>query len=246
MNTLFVAWQSPAPSRLWFPIGRLVASEKRDRFEFAYTKGGVEASEKSGFRPLPSFPDFNKKYESSELFSIFKNRVLSKKRKDFSDYLKWLDIDEENVDPIEILGLTGGERKTDSLEIFPKVNKKLDGTVKYRFFLHGLRHIAASAQKRILSLHNGDELRVAVELNNPATKTAIQLQTPDGQMIGWAPRYLVQDLCHALIPNTNVTASVHHINQNDAPSSMKILVDLRGSVDDDFTPMSSTEYLLNI
>lgn len=247
MSTLFVAWQSPSPSRLWFPIGRLDASDQRDHFEFAYTKGAIEASKESGFKPLLAFPDFNRKYESSELFSLFKNRILNRNREDFSDYLRWLDISRDNVDPIEILGLTGGERQTDSLEIFPKVERQNDGTVTYRFFLHGLRYVSAAARQRAELLREGEELRVAIELNNPATQTAVQLQSADGHMLGWAPRYLVADLCRSLIPNAEIAASVHQVNQSDAPSSMRVLVNLRGRIPDDFIPMSSTEYrLLNI
>ncbi len=246
MSTLFVAWQSPGPSRLWFPIGRLDASDERDHFEFAYTKGAIDASSKSGFKPLLSFPDFNRKYESSELFSLFKNRILSRNREDFSDYLRWLDISKENIDPIEILALTGGERRTDSLEIFPRVTRQDDGTVTYRFFLHGMRYVSEAARQRALSLVEGEELRVAIELNNPATRTAVQLQSIDGHMLGWAPRYLVADLCRALIPNAEIIANVYRVNQSDAPSSMRVLVNLRGRIPEDFVPMSSTEYLLNI
>jgi hypothetical protein len=39
---------------------------------------------------------------------------------------------------------------------------------------------------------------VTVELTNPETTTAVQIQTEDYQMLGWAPRYLVHDLVHAM------------------------------------------------
>ena len=111
MSTLFVAWQSPAPTRAWFPIGRLDA-ENNDTFLFRYTRGALDAHKQSGFEPLLSFPKFENRYESNELFPIFKNRVLDPSRKDFAEYLGWLDLDPAHADPIEILGLTGGERQT--------------------------------------------------------------------------------------------------------------------------------------
>ena len=33
---------------------------------------------------------------------------------------------------------------------------------------------------------------VGLELNNPATTLAVQIQTTDYHMIGWAPRYLLE------------------------------------------------------
>ncbi len=70
MSTLFVAWQSPAPTRAWFPIGRLDANH--DTFLFRYTRGALDAHKDSGFAPLLSFPDFKNRYESNELFPILK------------------------------------------------------------------------------------------------------------------------------------------------------------------------------
>ena len=110
MSTLFVAWQAPEPTRAWFPIGRLDASADRRDFVFRYTHGALHAHERAGFEPLISFPDFERRYEASELFPLFKNRILEPNRKDFAEYLQWLDLDPAHADPIEILGLTGGER----------------------------------------------------------------------------------------------------------------------------------------
>ncbi|MBC7624709.1 MAG: hypothetical protein H7232_15145 [Aeromicrobium sp.] len=80
MNTLFVAWQSPEPSRSWFPIGRLDAEGASD-FLFRYTQGALDAEAQAGFKPLVSFPDFRQRYEASELFPVFKNRVLDPRGK---------------------------------------------------------------------------------------------------------------------------------------------------------------------
>ena len=53
--------------------------------------------------------------------------------------------------------------------------------------------------RRLSRLHEGDALQVAVEVNNPVTGAAVQLQTVDDyHMIGWAPRYLIKDMLSAL------------------------------------------------
>lgn len=244
MSTLFVAWQAPSPTREWFPIGRLDASTKRRDYVFRYTHGALHARDRAGFEPLIAFPDFDRRYEADELFPLFKNRILEPNRKDFAEYLRWLDIDPANADPIEILGLTGGERQTDSLEVFPKIQKLLDGTVRCRFFLHGLRHVSAAARARAEVLEEGESLQVAIEVNNPATTYAVQLQTTDCHMIGWAPRYLVDDLRAALLERSTIRATVRRINRSGAPFAKRVMVELCGGVPSAFEPMTSDEYVV--
>ena len=242
MSTLFVAWQAPSPTRAWFPIGRLDASSDRRDYVFRYTNGALRAHERAGFEPLVAFPDFARRYESSALFPLFKNRILEPNRKDFAEYLDWLDLDPVHADPIEILGLTGGERQTDSLEVFPRIEKRSDGTVCCRFFLHGLRHVPMASRERVELLVVNDALRVAIEVNNPATGYAVQIQTSDGHMIGWAPRYLVDDLRAALLEHSTISAHVRRINRLGAPYARRVMVEIQGGVPASFEPMTSDEY----
>lgn len=242
MSTLFIAWQAPSPTRAWFPIGRLDASVENHDFVFQYTHGALQAKERAGFSPLIAFPEFERRYEASELFPLFKNRILEPNRKDFAEYLNWLDLDPAHADPIEILSLTGGERQTDSLEVFPQVRKMTDGTISCRFFLHGLRHVSDAARSRADALIEGETLQVAIEVNNPATGYAVQLQTNDCHMIGWAPRYLVNDLRAALLEHSTITATVRRINRMGAPFARRVLIELQGGVPTDFEPMTSKEY----
>lgn len=242
MSTLFVAWQSPAPTRAWFPIGRLDA-ENNHIFLFRYMRGALDAPKESGFEPLLSFPNFENRYESNELFPIFKNRVLDANRKDFAEYLGWLDLDPAHADPIEILGLTGGERQTDSLEVFPKIIKHADQSFSCRFFLHGLRHVSEAARAKADNLTTGSSLQIAVELNNP-TGLAIQLQTVDCHMIGWTPRYLVNDLIKVINAHPDVSASVVRVNEYGAPLARRILVELKGRLPANYEPMSGGQFEL--
>lgn len=241
MSTLFVAWQAPDPTRAWFPIGRLDAGH--DDYVFRYTRGALKARDAAGFKPLMAFPELKRRYEASELFPLFKNRILEPSRKDFAEYLHWLDLDPVGADPIEILGLTGGERQTDSLEVFPKLKTLANSTICCRFFLHGLRHAASSARARAEGLLEGEALQVALELNNPATGHAIQIQTADGHLIGWAPRYLVQDLLPALLDHSSISASVRRINSLEAPFARRVLIELTCSVPAGFEPMATDEYI---
>ena len=108
--------------------------------------------------------------------------------------------------------------------------------------MHGLRHVSAAARERAERLNAGEKLQVAIEVNNPATTYAVQLQTTDCHLIGWAPRYLVDDLRAALLEHLTIGATVQRINRLDAPFARRVLVQLRGGVPADFEPMSSAEY----
>lgn len=56
-----------------------------------------------------AFPDFRGDYESDQRFPLFKKRALSSKRTDFAQYIRWLDLDRGEADPISILLVSGGQ-----------------------------------------------------------------------------------------------------------------------------------------
>lgn len=188
---------------------------------------------------MPVFPDWKQIYHSPELFSLFQNRVMTPQRKDFAAYLSSLSLDSAKYDPIEVLAVTGGERATDNFEVFPKITKQADGSFKCRFFLHGLRHVSASAQQRATTMLPGETLGVCIELTNPATRTALQLQSADYQMLGWAPRYLVSDLLKAIANQSQLQAAVVRVNEAPVPDKRRVLIELSGQLSADYEPMSS-------
>ena len=244
MKTLFVAWQDTAHTRAWYPIGRLDADVAKSHFEFSYTQGAEFARQGAGMEPLDAFPDFHKVYKSSELFPLFRNRILGQNREDFKDFIQQLGLDPKHVNPLDILSLTGGERQTDNLEVFPKILRHKNGDFSCRFFLHGWRHVNEPSQQRLSTLTSGEHLRVAIELNNPATVLAVQLQTPnDYHMIGWAPRYLVKDLFHAICEAPNdIQATVRKVNPKPAPTKQRVLIEIKGRWSADYEPMSTPEF----
>ena len=133
-KTLFLAWQDKAQSRRWFPIGRLDANIERPQYRFRYIVGAAQAQKKANFPLLIEFPKLEADYRSPELFPVFQNRVMNRKRPDFTDYLRSLDLP-PMADPIEILSANGGHRVTDTYEVFPKLVKRADGSFTCRFHL---------------------------------------------------------------------------------------------------------------
>jgi hypothetical protein len=238
-KTLFLAWQDRGQSRAWFPVGRLDVSP--DRYRFRYIQGAESARKKAGFEPVIDFPDLRKNYESDKLFALFQNRILTPGRKDFHEYMKMLDLP-DSAEPVEILEVGGGQRTTDSFEVFPKIEKGPDDAFQCRFFLHGCRHVNPDAKNRLDALIAGEKLYVSIELTNPATQFAVQIQTVDYHMIGWAPRYLVADLVAAIAKTPGrYEASVVRINPMPAPSKQRVLIQFRGNWPD-YEPMEGPDF----
>lgn len=252
-RTLFLAWQDTrskdggsAPSRAWFPIGRLDAEPTDRLYKFGYTHGALRAQKEAGFQPLDAFPKLEQVYKSEELFPLFRNRLISPKREDYPEYVERLGLGRGEANPFEILAISGGTRQTDSLEVFPMLKQRRDGGFNCRFFLHGWRHVNVPSQERLARLHSGEKLQVSMELNNPATGVALQLQTADDYfVVGWAPRYLVTDLLAAIVDCPScVLAHVLRFNAPPAPHNQRVLVEMSGRFGENFEPMSSEDYKL--
>lgn len=240
-RTLYLAWQDKRLTRAWFPVGRLDVSRGTGAYRFRYIRGAQRAREQAGFAPLMDFPEWKKTYESAVLFPLFMNRVIPTGRGDFANYLRMLDLP-EGSEPADIMEVDGGHRATDSFEVFPQIELGEDGMFRSRFFLHGARHVNVPAQQRIDSLAPDERLIVSIELNNPASGMAVQIQTGDYHVLGWAPRYLVDDLVRAIaVSSSGFAAKVVRVNPAPAPSKQRLLVELSGKWPD-YEPMSQGDF----
>jgi hypothetical protein len=251
MKTLFLAWQDEGigvpderPSRAWYPVGRLDQAESF--YRFSYIAGVRRAAQEANFRAFDAFPKFEECYESATLFPFFRMRVPDPSREDYGDYVSRLDLSPEAVDPMDVLAVSGGRRQTDHLEVFPKIQPRRDGRFRCRFFLHGWRHVSLPPQQRLARLKPGEPLRVALEMNNPATgKAVLLLTTDDYQTLGWAPRYLVGDMFAAIanFPG-ELAGEVVRINLPPAPANQRALIELNGRFPSAYEPMSSADFEL--
>lgn len=248
-RTLFMAWQDTARSRLWFPVARLDADVSRPLYRFRYIRGAERARREAGFPLLMEFPEIERDYRSSQLFPVFRNRVLNPRRPEREQHLRGMDLSPD-ADPIEILATSGGRRVTDAYEVFPKLAKGPDGSFSCRFFLHGWRHVNHAAQERLEALDAAERLYVTLELTNPRDRVAVQIQTTDYHVIGWAPRYLVGDLAAAMAEGpSDYSARVVRVNRTDASAplpvfpSERVLIEMCGNWRH-HKPMSGEDYQL--
>lgn len=241
-KTLFLAWQYEATSRLWFPVGRLDVDVGGTGFRFRYTKGARRAREARRFSELHQFPNLETDYTSDTLFPFFQNRIIAPNRPDRLNYLGVLDLGAD-AGPYEILSVNGGTRVTDSFEVFPMLRKGDDGTFSCRFFLRGRRHVTEQARLRIDLLGQSEELNLSLDESNPVDKPAIEIRTRDNVRIGWTPRYLVRDLAAVLSNDPHALhARVARLNPVPAPSTNRLLIELRGNWGS-HTPMSDPDLI---
>ncbi len=236
---LFIAWQNPK-SRQWFPVGRLTVEQGVYRFE--YIGGALAAQNDGSFRPIGVFPDLYRQYKSDELFPLFAKRVLSPSRPDYADFVSWLGLSGAEIDPIELLGRSGGESVTDRFEIFPFPEKSDEGKYHSHFFVHGLRHLPASAVERVNQLKAEERLRLANEFQNPFDPKAMLLITEDRVAVGYCPRYLLHDVDDIQTQADKLLVTVEKDVSSDVPLQFRLLCGLTAVWEDAELPFRKPQY----
>jgi hypothetical protein len=242
MNALLVASRSPEPNQGgWSPIGRLQFDD--GVYRFVYTKGARTAR---GFAPFSGMEDLEQIYESEKLFPVFANRLMPESRPEYEAYLRWSGFDPASQpDPIAVLAVTEGIRRTDMIELFPCPVPDEQGCYLNKFFLHGLRYMPDAAKERVLKLRQNEPLYPMLDLCNPADTNAVALRTVEGDrlMLGYVPRYLAHDVWK-LFQNCEpdfIQVFVHRVNA-DAPLQQRLLCRMHACWPDGFQPCSSEEF----
>jgi hypothetical protein len=242
MNTLFVASRSPDPAKGgWSPIGRLQFD--RGVYRFVYTLGAKTAH---GFVPFNGMEQLDEIYESDDLFPIFANRLLPKSRPEYDAFLRWSGFDPANPpDPISILGVTEGIRRTDLIELFPCPVPDHQGCYLNKFFMHGLRYMPESARARVQALRDNEPLLPMLDIHNSADANAVALRTLEGDrvMLGYVPRYLAHDmwkLFQECSPDF-IRMFAHRVNK-DAPLQQRLLCRMTSCWPEGFQPCSGEEF----
>jgi hypothetical protein len=232
MDSLFVAWQQPS-TREWIPVARL--DWDGEEYRFSYTQGALRAE---SFEPFGRMKGLRVSYHSAELFPFFLNRLISKSRPEYEDYLTWMNFNSSNSAPIFMLGMTGGLRGTDSIELFPMPKRNAAGTLEIDFFARGLRHFNQTCVDAANSLVSGDRLLLVKDLQNDVDTFALFMRTENPiHLVGYVPRFYAKDLGKLLqrFPS-EVEVRVQRVNP-DAPLSMRLLCSASAPWPDDFAPL---------
>ena len=237
MTTLYLAWQH-APSRRWFPVGRLIRRRfDTEEFEFAYVQGARDARDLAGFRAIPEFPQLNRRYRAANLFPTFRNRAMNRRRRDRAAHLHELGLDVNECDELAELSVSGGRSHTDSFETFPGIEPDPTGGFHTQLTLHGLRHTNEHGVEAVQKLRAGDKLQVAAELNNPVTTHGLVVYTQEYYMLGWLPRYIAEAIQQVGDwASLDADVAVTQVNRH-APLSQRLLVNFSGRLPPGIHPM---------
>lgn len=224
-NSVYIAWQDPDVHK-WHVVG--VLTQRGDGFLFRYTWGAY-ASKK--FMPFSGMDDLKLKYFSAELFPLFKNRLLSRKRPEYPHYLQWLGLTDSEANPIDLLARSGGLRGTDNLQMFRRFDVAADGTFSHIMFAHGLAYLSRSAQQRVLELRSGEQLYFCKDIQNPHDPNALIVRAGNpAEIVGYCPRYLAEDLSLLLNdPQCYVKVYVEALAAS-APENYKLMCKIKGQM----------------
>lgn len=205
MIKLYVFWQDP-DTRRWYPVGML--ARKDNLYEFVYTRG---AKDTSSFILFGRMKGLGTIYKSEELFPLFANRVLSRSRPEYNQFVRWIGADLTPDDKMLILARTGGARATDSLMVYVKPEPSDRSEFDLFFLCHGIRHLPREAIDRINLLKEGEFLYPMLDPLNPFDANAVSLRTADPVwLIGYVPRFFARDV-RTCIQSTEPTAVRLHV-----------------------------------
>ena len=249
MTQLYVAWKQPESGE-WLPVARLEQTAS-GMYRFIYTKGVYRAS---NFFPFSGLERLDVAYESGTLFPMFSNRLISRSRPEFRDYLRWLGLADGSNDPMSMLALTGGIRGTDSIELFRPPEMSGDGEYRLDFFARSLSFLPAETISLIGRLEVGTSLFLMHDSQNPYDRNALTLRTDNPIFLaGFCPKYYVKDLMMFLqSAPSHLLVTVKCVNP-DAPLNMRLRCTVSArppmgfsalSEEDDFKPFSERPAVL--
>ncbi|HEJ7999416.1 TPA: HIRAN domain-containing protein [Serratia liquefaciens] len=225
-NSLFLAWQSPE-TRDWHVVGQL--NERENDYVFKYTKGAMKVK---NFIPFSGMEDISSTYSSKELFPLFKNRVLSARRPEYPQFMKWLGLDKNEFSAMEMLARTGGARATDNLQVFKRIEIQEDGTFDYYFFAHGISYLSESAKERINNLKDGEKLYLCPDPQNEYDECAVMIRTGGPvEIIGYCPRYIAKVIGIFLASSGSKLSLKVESMQANAPVNYRLMCKLEAQVD---------------
>ncbi len=237
MKSVFVMWQDSTGSRMWHPVAKLT-QEASSRYVLNYTKG----ADHTNFSFFPSMLDTSKSYSSERLFSFFKNRLISESRPEHDSMFEWSGLSADSKDYLELLAISGGEKKTDHFRIV-NIPENEDGFYRIKFFISSINYLTDIERNNVKELKPTDQLTYQFDLENDIDSNATILLKDNAKKVGYLPHYLCKDLKNLLryLKDSDIEISVLKVNP-DAPAQFKILCELKASWPDGFDAFNDEEF----
>ncbi len=233
---LYVSWRGQK-NGVAYPVARYIERPDDPRYEFAYIRGALEA-QRDGFDSFIGFPDLDQVYYGDALFPLFSNRLMAPTRPDYEEYLGRLGLGPGTADPFTILARCEGRRHTDNIELFglPDFDKE-SGKFIYRFIVRDIGQIK-HAEERIKTLKPGGRILYMLDPRNPTGRGAIALTTLDHQLLGFAPRYLGDEMERLSSRADSLEVFIDKVNLPPAPLFQMLLCRFQAPRPDGFKPLS--------
>lgn len=222
---VYLAWQEP-DTREWYVVGML--KRRSEGYVFNYTQGATFSKK---FIPFSGMEELDKTYFSSELFPLFKNRLLSSRRPEYPRFIEWLGLNHDEADPIDVLGRSGAIRGTDQLQMFKRIKVDERGFFEHVFFVHGIAYMAKGSKERVDSLSLGDRLYFCLDYQNPVDKNAVIVRANDpAEILGFCPRYLSKDVYSMFGCKESDVEVFVEARSEDAPANYRLMCKMKGRV----------------
>lgn len=232
-QNIFISWQSQE-TRNWYVVGNLEYDGQN--YNFRYTNGSKKALE-DGFTAFQGMNELNIVHSSSDLFPLFQNRVLSKRRPEYPRFISWLRLGKDATE-MDLLERSNGIKVTDNLQTFSRLRIDESGSFDCCFFLHGLSHRTQEAKDFVSKLTLGDQLFLRKELDNPydinATMVLSSSKEGSALKLGYCPRYLSADISKLLDGNSDLIEFTVESFDDNAPIHYQLMCRLAGQVKKSF------------
>jgi hypothetical protein len=168
---------------------------------------------------------------------------MNPRRPDYSEYLRSLDLSADAT-TWEQLARTEGKLASDTIQLIPEPAVEEDRTTWGRFLVAGIRWRLKDPTEReqvLAAIQPGEHLQLTDEPTNRKNPRAILTTTSTGAAVGWVPDLLL-DYVHTVMDEGTSEVSVIHKNGPDAPSHMRLLVELRGTVPHGYAPFDGPKW----
>ena len=230
MSSIYLLWQDQHTAQ-WHTVARL--TRDNDSYRFNYTQGATTTKH---FAPFPTMEDLNTVYESDTLLPFFQNRILSPRRPEFDSMISWLGMTAESFDPLEYLGVSGGQRQTDNYRIFktPELGKN---KFTFNFLVSGIYALDQDSKQTINQLSKNAQLEYFLEADSIGLR-----DKRSGQLVGYCPGHLVNGFKQLIESAGSVSFTVKKVNV-DALTSCRLLCTFQTKQGEHYKPLITGEYL---
>lgn len=168
---------------------------------------------------------------------------MPRSRPDYQSYLSRFNLSTQNLDLMEFLGRTEGERQTDNFKVFPSPQPDNNGQYYLFFVAHGLRYLPECSVRRMEQLEVGEPLWLAHEFHNRHDTKALTLNTEDHHILGYCPRYLVANVFDILMREPKlVEVKVAKVNLPPSPLKSRLLCEMTYSGFEGYVPFAQQQY----